>query len=467
MHRLLLLDVVGLTPELIGPHTPNLKRLVRRGGMRPVVPVLPAVTCSVQTSFLTGELPRTHGIVGNGWYQRDVAEVALWKQSNHLVSGERLWDAARRHDPSFTCAKLFWWLNMYSSADWSVTPRPIYLADGQKIPAFYTQPAELHGELRARLGEFPLFRFWGPAAGLASTRWITDCALHVYSTRRPTLTLAYLPHLDYVLQREGPAGPHVPEALRQIDAVCGELVEHAERDGARWMIVSEYGITSVRRPVSINRALRAAGLLRVREELGREKLDPGASDAFAVADHQVAHVYVRRAELVPRVRALLEAVPGIDRVLDEEGKRAVGLDHPRSGELVALSERDAWLTYYYWMDDERAPEFARTVDIHRKPGYDPVELFLDPRIRLPRLKIGLTLLKKHLGMRTLLDVVPLDPTLVRGSHGLSPERPEQGPIVISSEAELLGAGAIEATELKSLVLAHCFDELRSRARDAA
>src|SRR5690606_10023497 len=158
--------------------------------------------------------------------------------------------------------------------------------------------------------------------------------------------------------------------------------------GTRVIILSADGIRPVSGAVDINRVLRRAGLIRVRDELGEEKLDAGASEAFAVVDHQVAHVYVKRPERIAEVKALLEAQPGIERVLDGEGKAEYGLDHPRSGELVAISTADRWFTYYFWLNDDRAPDYARTVDIHRKPGYDPVELFTDPDIRALKLKLG-------------------------------------------------------------------------------
>jgi predicted AlkP superfamily pyrophosphatase or phosphodiesterase len=453
VQRTVVLDVVGLTPDLLGPHTPNLARFAREGAMRPLATVVPAVTCSVQSTFTTGLLPRDHGCVANGWYFRDLAEVWLWRQSNHLVGGEKIWDAARRREPSFTCAKLFWWYNMYSTADWAVTPRPIYWADGLKLPDVYTEPDNLHDELVTRLGEFPLFNFWGPNADITSTRWIAACARHVYDTRRPTLTLVYLPHLDYNLQRLGPAHPDVAADLHAVDAVCGELIDHCRRDGARVVVLSEYGITPVVGAVHVNRALREAGLLRVRVERGLEKLDAGASEAFAVVDHQVAHVYVQRPDRVEAVAALVASLPGVERVLGEEGKRALGLDHPRSGELVAVSAADRWFTYYYWLDDARAPEWARTVDIHRKPGYDPVELFVDPTIRLPQLHVGLRLLQKAAGMRYLLDVIPLDASLVRGSHGRPTDRPGEGPLLMSSEPDLL-PDAVHAVDVKDIVLRH-------------
>jgi predicted AlkP superfamily pyrophosphatase or phosphodiesterase len=457
MRRTVVLNVVGLTPELVGGHTPHLKAFAERGALRPLETVLPAVTCSVQSTFTTGLMPAEHGAVANGWYFRDLAEVWLWRQANQLVAGEKIWEAARRRDPSFTCAKLFWWYNMYSSADYSVTPRPLYPADGRKLPDIYSEPYDLRDELNEKLGTFPLFNFWGPNADIRSTRWIADSALHVFRTRNPTLTLVYLPHLDYNIQRLGPYDPAIAKDLGEVDAVCGELIESFERDGARVIVLSEYGITPVSGAVHINRALRRAGLLRAKPELGREMLDAGASEAFAVADHQVAHVYVRNPDRVGEVKSLLEQLDGVEVVLDGEGKRAAGIDHPRAGELVAVSRADRWFTYYYWLDDDRAPDYARTVDIHRKPGYDPVELFVDPEIRLPLLKVGLTVAKKKAGFRYLMDVIPLDASLVKGSHGRITDDPRAGPLLMTGDPDLLPDGPVHATDVKGLVLRHLFD----------
>ncbi|MEO8706196.1 MAG: nucleotide pyrophosphatase/phosphodiesterase family protein, partial [Kofleriaceae bacterium] len=347
MQRTLVMNVVGLTPELVGPHTPALAALAKSGAMRPLTTILPAVTCSVQSTFTTGLRPNEHGCVGNGWYYRDLAEVAFWRQANQLVTGDKIWDDARRRDPSFTCAKLFWWFNMYSTADYAVTPRPMYPADGRKLPDIHTHPAELRDTLQAQLGQFPLFDFWGPRAGITSSRWITACAVDVWRTKRPTLGLVYLPHLDYDLQRQGPHGPGIPAALREIDALCGDLIDIARKDGARIIVLSEYGITPVTGAVHINRILRDAGLLAIRHEQGREYLDAGASKAFAVVDHQVAHVYVRDTP-VGDVKTLLERIAGLEQVLDADGKITAGLDHPRSGELVAVTTADQWFSYYYW-----------------------------------------------------------------------------------------------------------------------
>ena len=466
MNRTLVLDVVGMTPALLA-HAPNLTRLAGHGAMRPLVTVTPALTTTVQSTFVTGGLPREHGIVANGWYFRDLAEVWLWRQSNRLVQGEKLWDAGRSRDPAFTCAKLFWWYNMYSSADIAVTPRPMYPADGRKLPDIYTYPADLRGELQGALGQFPLFRFWGPAADIVSSRWIGKAALHVFEKLRPTLTLVYLPHLDYNLQRLGPHHPDIARDVAQVDEVCGELIDAAQRAGAHVVALSEYGITEVSNPVHINRALRQAGWLRVHDELGRDMLDAGASEAFAVADHQIAHVYVARPELIGEVAQLLRALPGVERVLDEAGTRELGLDHPRSGELVAIARADSWFTYYYFLDDARAPDFARTVDIHRKPGYDPVELFIDPALPLAKLRIAMRLAQKKLGMRYLMDVISLDATLVKGSHGRPTDDAQDGPLFITSAGELAGEGPVAATDVKRLLLDHVFTRSSAIARKVA
>lgn len=459
MHPTLVILVVGLSPALVGEHTPNLQKLARRGALRPMKSITPAVTCSAQSTLLTGEMPSGHGIVANGWYFRELSEVWLWRQSNKLVGGEKIWEAAKKRNPAFTCAKMFWWYNMYATADWSATPRPMYPADGRKIPDHYTFPAELHDELDGKFGQFPLFKFWGPAADITSSKWISDATLHMMQTRNPTLTLTYLPHLDYNLQRLGPDLTHakIQSDLREVDALCGELIDAADKLGQQVMVVSEYGITPATDAVHINRALREAGLLRVRVEQGREQFDAGASDAFALADHQIAHIYINNPSVTDQVKTLVQGLDGVERVLDERTKKDHGLDHPRSGELVAITEANRWFSYYYWLDDDRAPDYARTVDIHRKPGYDPVELFIDPEIKLPMASIVSRLARKKAGFRTLMDVISLkDTQLVKGTHGRPTDDPQHGPLVISSNASLLPDDQVDSLDFKELVLQHVF-----------
>jgi len=450
-HRTAVILVVALSEETLA-HTPRLRAL---GEVRVLRPPLPAVTCTAQADMLTGEPASVHGIVGNGWYDRESAEVRFWKQSNRLVRAEKVWETARRREAGLTCANLCWWFNMYSGVDYAVTPRPMYFADGRKIPDCWTRPATLRDELQGELGRFPLFRFWGPGASIESSEWIAGAARIVETRSEPTLSLVYLPHLDYALQRDGPESGRAREACAEIDHVAGDLIEFYRERGVRTMVVSEYGIEPVDTPIYLNRVLREPGLLGLREELGREQLDAGASRAFALADHQVAHIYVRDAPDLSRVTELLRATPGVARVLDADAKRETGLDHERAGDLVAVAAPGAWFAYPFWLDDARAPDYARTVDIHRKAGYDPAELFIDPRLAFPKLALARRLLMRRLGFRTLLDVIPLDASLVRGSHGRDLDRPRRP--VLLTEPGRTGAGEeVPAAGVRDVILGHLF-----------
>jgi predicted AlkP superfamily pyrophosphatase or phosphodiesterase len=456
MSRTVVLDIVGLTPEFLDSRMPRLTEWAAKRRVSTITPALPAVTCTAQATFYTGELPTRHGIVGNGWYFRDDCEIHFWRQSNRLIQTPKLWDVARQQDPRFTFANLFGWFNMYSTADISITPRPMYPADGRKLPDVYTEPPELRTEIQQKLGTFPLFEFWGPRTTINSTRWIAESAKHVEERFRPTLTFVYLPHLDYNLQRLGSDVPAIAADLGAVDKIAGDLIDFYEARDAQVIALSEYGIVPVKQPVHLNRVLRDAGLLRIREEMGLELLDPGASAAFAVADHQVAHVYVNDLSKRDTVRHLLEQTAGIDTVLDEHSKRQLGIDHTRAGEFVVVAQPEAWFTYYYWREDKKAPDFARTVDIHRKPGYDPVELFIDPTIRLPMAKIASKLLARKLGFRNLLDIISLDASLVKGSHGRIDNPNSRSPVFIgNSHSEKIAAAEISGEILASLGMELC------------
>ncbi|MDO7929235.1 alkaline phosphatase family protein [Pseudomonas sp. KFB-139] len=448
---LLLINVVGLTPGLLGDATPQINALLKNAQMASLQPVFPAVTSTVQASILTGQPPSKHGIVGNGWYFRDQAEVRFWLQPNDLIQGEKVWHALQREHPDFRSSQLFWWFNMYADVDAAITPRPHYPADGRKMFGLYSSPASLHEVIEQQIGEFPFPGFWGPAAGISSSRWIVDCAMAEFRINRPNLQLVYLPHLDYSLQRHGPDHPSIADEVRAIDHEVGRLLSFAEQQGAKVMLLSEYGIEAVQQSISINRVLRSEGLLHVRQSLSWELLDPGASAAFAVTDHQIAHIYVKRAQDIPKVKALLQRQPGIEQVLDKTEQQAWQLDHPRSGELVVIAEAGYWFDYYYWFDDRKAPDFARTVDIHRKPGYDPLELFIDPAIRFPKLKVARRLLQKKLGFRYYMDLIPLDTRLIRGSHGRLPSDEQSGPLLITN-CELQLPERLPATAVKQLLL---------------
>ena len=448
MTKVLVLNVVALTPQLLA-HMPRLRRVAQQGYQAQLDTVLPAVTCTAQSTYLTGLTPSEHGIVANGWFFRDLGDILLWRQHSGLVEGERVWETIRRHRPGYRVANVCWWYAMGADVDTTVTPRPEYHADGRKEPDCWTWPPSLHDELVSELGPFPLFTFWGPGASIESSRWIVGATRKVMPDH--DLTLAYIPHLDYDLQRFGSSGPEAVRAAKEVDEALAPLLDDAEALGATVVVLSEYGITDVDTPVDVNRALRRAGLLHVHRNSTGELLDTWTSRAFAVADHQLAHVYVKDPADVPAVRELLEALPGVEQVLDEEGKRANGLDHPRSGELVLVAEPRAWFTYYYWLDDRNAPDFAKLVEIHKKPGYDPVELFMDPEDKFVKLRAGKALLRKKLGMRYLMDVVPLDPAPLRGSHGRLPDSPETGPVLLCNDPAT-ATSHVGATEVRDLLL---------------
>jgi len=427
-HRLAILNVVGLTEAHLGKSTPNITALAEKNGFTPFDPPLPAVTSTVQSSIFTGGEPKDHGVVANGWHERSTHETFFWRQSNDLVEGEKVWDELHRFDPNITVANLFWWFNMYSSVDIAVTPRPQYRADGRKIPDIWTTPNHLRQTLQDSLGQFPLFNFWGPAAGIASSKWIANAAIEVEHEFSPTLSFVYLPHLDYPLQRVGPNHPSIPNELEDIDNVVGMLIDFYKKQHVDVCILSEYGIEEVTGAIEINRVLRKHEYLSVRIEDGREYLDTGKSAAFAVPDHQVAHVYVRDEVCISKVATLLRETEGIEFVY--VGNDRGQLCHERSGDIVIVSEKDKWFSHDWWDSPECAPDYQATVDIHKKPGYDPRELILESGWRGSKTRIALKLLMKKFGQRTLFDVITLDATKVKGSHGRTPSMGAPSPLLI-------------------------------------
>lgn len=402
--RVCIINVVGLTPKLL-QHAPNIAKI---GPAVPWISPSPAVTTTSQATMLTGLAPNQHGVVGNGWYFRDTQEIRFWQQANSLIQGEKLYDR-------YETAKMFWWFNQSSGVKYSATPKPHYGCDGSKV---FDILDFTECDLKRKLGDFPFFSFWGPNAGLPSSKWIADATAIVMREKKPQLTLAYLPHLDYDFQR---FSEHNPERVKEADQCAATIIEAAKQIDAQIVVVSEYGLVPVSKPVHINRILRKAGCLKIRTGPFGETLIPGESDAFAVADHQVAHVYVRNSDRKTEIRNLLEKSEGINAVVEPAD---LELDHPRSGELIVLADSDAWFTYYYWLNESNAPDFASTVDIHRKPGYDPCELFITSKFRAIR-----RVAQKKAGFRYKMDVIPLDATLVKGSHGLQNSE-DAGPLVI-------------------------------------
>ncbi|MCS7168720.1 MAG: alkaline phosphatase family protein [Gemmatales bacterium] len=431
--RVIVVLCVGMTKRLL-PLAPTMAKLAQQGWSRSFVEILPAVTCTAQATLLTGRLPAEHGIVANGWLYRDTMEVRFWQQSNRLIQCEPLYVTAKRRAQrrgwDFRCAKLFWWFNQGADVAYSITPKPYYGADGNKIFGITGRPADLPLSAEAKLGRFPFETFWGPLAGYPCTEWIARCTSWILEQYRPDLTLVYLPHLDYDLLRYGPGRTNLAKLVAEIDQAFRIIWDTAMQEGAQVVVVSEYGHLDVSRPIYINRYLREQGYLVVRPGPFGEQLETFESQAFAVCDHQICHIYVREAHLIPRIRDQVATLPGIAKTYIGEEREEIGLCHERSGEIIALSQPDAWFAYPFWLDNRCAPDYARTVDIHRKPGFDPCELFFDPQLWWPRGRMIWRFIQKKLGFRVLLDIVPLDATIVGGSHGLVAQDPLDRPIFI-------------------------------------
>ncbi len=451
--KIVLINAVGLTPRLLA-HAPRLSAIAKAGWSANMPETLPAVTCTAQATILTGQPPSVHGAVANGWLFRDTNEVRFWQQSNKLMQAEPLYATAKRRAEHrgrpFEAAKLFWWFNQGADVEFSVTPKPWYGVDGNKAFGIASSPRPVAAELEKAIGRFPFPSFWGPTAGRACTTWIASAAAKLLADESPELSLVYLPHLDYEPQRHGPSGCDMPKLVKQLDDDCEPLLDAAAKVGAKVWIVSEYGHCDVDTPIVPNRALRVAGLLSVREGPFGEQLDLYDSLAFAVVDHQLAHVYVKAAADIPRVRDVLAPLEGIDRVLVGEERAAIQLDHERSGELILLSKPNAWFAYPFWLNDAVAPDYARAVAIHHKPGFDPCELFWNPKILAPKLRAARRLIQKKLGFRTIFDVVPLDPAIVRGSHGLAATDPLDRPILVGHGPN--PAPSVPMTGVRDLIL---------------
>ncbi len=455
MKQTVVIDIVGLSSSILTDESLFITRWIKNKKVSKIKPMLPAVTCAVQSTYLTGKLPNEHGIVANGWYFREECEVKLWRQSNHLVRSPKIWDLAKEINPDFTCSNMFWWYNMYSNSDFNVTPRPQYWADGQKKPDCYSKPTDLRDRLQERLGTFPLFNFWGPNTSIKSTKWIANASKLVHDWHEPTLQLIYLPHLDYVLQKHDDK-KLISESIKELDIVFEDLINFYEGKGICPIVLSEYGIHPVKSSIPINRILRENGFIKVRNERGLELLDAGLSHAFAMADHQIAHIYINDIDKIEEVRKILEECPEIDLVLDKNEQVKFNIDHERSGELLAVAKKEYWFSYYFWNDDKKAPDFARMVDIHNKPGYDPVELFTDPEKKFMIGRIGWKLLRKKLGFRTLLDVIPLNPNLVKGSHGAVNIGEEYYPLLITKKENNKSDDYIEPNQICKTILDEVF-----------
>jgi predicted AlkP superfamily pyrophosphatase or phosphodiesterase len=430
MRKLLLLNLAALSPGEVDDNMPNLQRVISSGSISPLREPLPALTCTSHATMVTGTDPAQHGIVANGWYERNHAKVFMWNRSAHHVHGETIWDALRTHQPDARCASLFWRFVADSNTDIHITERPVYWASGRKSFDFYSSPRSLHDRLVSELGKFPFPQFWGPFAGMRSTRWIIDATLQVMQQDDPELLLAYAPYLDYEGQRHGPSSPQAKEALRNMDSELGQVIEAAKKNDRDITIVSDYGFTDVSQPVMPNRILREAGFLNIEEAANGDQIEAGTSRAVAVCDNQAAHVYVADSADIEAVRQLLLNTPGIQSVLDEEAQREHGIYHQRSGELLALADDNSWFSWPYWTDPKRAPDYEKCIAIFDKAGFDPCELFPPPG-PFGKLHIAWRLAQKMSRLAVPFDVIDPNPANPRGARKVLSE-PDNGATLITS-----------------------------------
>ena len=442
--RVVLLSVPGLRERDVEKMT-RLLGFMSGGEIANLVPSFPCVTCPVQANMTTGRLPREHGVVANGFYWPERREVEMWTSPSDCIRSPQIWDVLAKRNPGTTSAVWFPLHSKHCPADYVCTPAPIHNPDGSESLWCYTRPEELYGTLRDELGHFPLKNFWGPLSNIDSTAWIVDSAIYAARRFEPDFFYIYLPHLDYESQRFGPDSPQAEEAVeeldKQIERMFNEFGEaygddmRPEEQRTVWLIAGEYALTPVDHVVYPNRILREAGLLKVRKTDDGEHLDLEGSSAWAMADHQSSHIFIRDAEqsTVARVADLFRGEEGIAEVLVGEDLQKYGLDHSRSGQIVLASTPNSWQAYYWWTDDDRAPGFARTVDIHRKPGYDPVELYID---------------RKTMS-------IPLEATLVRGSHGAVAADPAQHSVLLANEPIMFPNHIVRDTDVFDVVL-NCF-----------
>jgi predicted AlkP superfamily pyrophosphatase or phosphodiesterase len=452
---MLIVNVAALSPVEVTAETPNLRELAQRGGLYPVREPFPSLTCTSHATLLYGNLPAQHGMIGNCLYDREHAKLFNWNRSSHLISGQPIWEAARARDPKLRTANLFMRACADTTCDIRVIERPVYWMSGRKQFEFFAETRALHDELVDKLGAFPFQKFWGPLAGIGSSEWVIGAALHIMERQDPGLMLVYPPYLDYDAARFGPDAPQTKAAQRAMDAALAPLLAAAQSQGRDVLVVSDYGFETVNQPVYLNRELRRAGFINVEDAANGERLDFGTSRAFAVCDNQAAHVYIARAEDIPKVRGVLEATSGVKAVLDRAAQATLGIDHPRSGELIAVANPNAFFSYPYWLDPKKVPDFADCVAVFDKVGTDTCELFLKPGLG-GKLHLAKRLAQLVAGLKVPYNIVDTDDTNVHGARRIARDDPQRGAVAISSW-DLGRKGPVPMEDLKGLILQRMFD----------
>lgn len=414
IQHVIVIDIVGLEEKHLNSRLlPTISALAEKGESSKMKPVFPAVTSTVQTSFLSGEYPNRHGIISNGFMDRETYNVSFWEQYNSLVKVPRIWDIIKNKNVDFKTAVLFWQNTLYSNSDIIITPKPIHLENEMKMWC-YSKPVGYYEKIVEQIGEFDLSSYWGPLASTLSSEWITKAAQYTIEKNKPNFMFTYIPHIDYSAQRFGKESNQVSDDLVLADSIVEKIIDTTKKskiyENTQFIIFSEYSFNDVNGAIPINIILRNNGLLNVRKIGEKEYVDFEFSKAFAVVDHQIANIYLKSPQDKERIVNILKNISDIDIIITEVEKKSFNIDHERAGDIIVVANRDKWFSYYWWYEPLKAPSFARKVDIHRKPGYDPVELFFDPTTKS----------------------IPLNGKLVKGSHGRLPLQDESGPVYVSN-----------------------------------
>ena len=411
MKKLIVLDIVGLSKKQFEKLKPkNISKILENGSYGSFEPSFPAVTCSVQASIFSGTYPSEHGIISNGYYDDLFKKISFWEQPTNLVKKPRIWDLLKKNEPNFFTALLFLQNSLYANSNVVLTPKPLHL-ENKMVMWCYSKPENFYEKITESLGTFDLKSYWGPFSSLKSSDWIINSAKITIQSHLPDLLVTYLPHLDYTSQKFGPNSDEFKKSVDELDILIGDFLLFLNQEYPNTyeiMILSEYNFNEVNNSISPNLLLRQHGLLSTRRIEEKDYIDYEFSKAFALVDHQIAHLYIKPGYL-DQVKSIFNN-ESVGSILDNNLQKEFKINHPRSGDLILCSNTDSWFNYYWWDDIKHAPDFTFNVDIHRKPGYDPLELFIDFQSK----------------------TISHDTSLIKGSHGLISKDPMNSPLIGTS-----------------------------------
>ena len=412
MSKIIVVDIPGLVGSDIDEiKTKNIFKIIRNNHSA-LIPTFPAVTCSAQSSVLTGTYPSEHGIIANGYYDKTYKEIHFWDQPSKLVEKPQIWDILKEKNSKIKTAVLFWQNTLFAKSDIVITPKPLHL-ENNFVMWCYSKPQNFYEEIIKEIGEFDLKWYWGPFASIESSKWIINATKITIKNHSPDLLLTYIPHLDYAGQKYGPESIEFQKSLLEVDELIGNLIDFLQSEKLEYeiIILSEYGFNQVNNSISPNIILNDNSLLQTRNIGGKEYIDFELSKAFAMCDHQIAHIFIKPG-FEETVTKIFEKHP-IGKILNKNMQKELHIDNERSGDIILTSEKNSWFNYHWWTDEKFAPDFTFSVDIHRKPGFDPLELFFDMKTK----KIS------H------------DTSLIHGSHGIIDNEISKLPIIGTTISE--------------------------------